>query len=490
MLVAEDTKNGDIIGTASVVFDVSTYSDLVGEFGRLSVHPDYRKRGIGKLLLEKRLQHVQDRLHLGIVSTRVVHPFAQHIAFGHQFVPVGFTPLKHFFSHRESFALFARYFGEALTLRKNNPRVIPEVYHLACQVFDNLSLSCDVVVNEDAESYPHDNRFTLEELTAKGLPGLLHIERGRVRRKEIFGHMRLEYGFFKLSLGKATYLTAFIDNHIAGAIGFTIDHVEHIARVFELISLDNQVIWFLLSSLEQKCSKEWNIFYIEIDVSAHATRMQRTLVELDFLPVAYVPAMVFHDVERLDIIKMVRLSELQDLGALDLIPSTKKIADIVMKGFINRKVTPKIAKVASSAALFKGLSEEQLVRLAGACVLKEYQENEIIFSKGDVDNTLYIILEGAVNISVGRPEVQVGKVTDGETLGEMSLLNAGPHSATAMAETRVEASLLTHDGISELIKRRPDIGVFIYKNLAAGLGKKLISCDLSLRGLLIEEKSD
>jgi hypothetical protein len=37
-------------------------------------------------------------------------------------------------------------------------------------------------------------------------------------------------------------------------------------------------------------------------VSAHAPRMQRTLIELGFLPVAYLPALVFHDVERLDVV--------------------------------------------------------------------------------------------------------------------------------------------------------------------------------------------
>ena len=46
---------------------------------------------------------------------------------------------------------------------------------------------------------------------------------------------------------------------------------------------------------------------IEVDVSAYAPRMQRTLVELGFLPVAYLPALVFHEVERLDVVKMVRL---------------------------------------------------------------------------------------------------------------------------------------------------------------------------------------
>ena len=49
--------------------------------------------------------------------------------------------------------------------------------------------------------------------------------------------------------------------------------------------------------------------------------LQRNLLELNFLPAAYVPAMVFHEVERLDIVRMVRLTKLQDLGPLQLVPS-------------------------------------------------------------------------------------------------------------------------------------------------------------------------
>ena len=63
------------------------------------------------------------------------------------------------------------------------------------------------------------------------------------------------------------------------------------------------------------------IEYIEIDVSAHAPKMQRTLLELNFLSAAYVPAMVFHEVECLDIFRMFRLTKLQDLGPLQLVPS-------------------------------------------------------------------------------------------------------------------------------------------------------------------------
>ena len=38
----------------------------------------------------------------------------------------------------------------------------------------------------------------------------------------------------------------------------------------------------------------------------------------------------------------------------------------------------------------------------------------------------------------------------------------------------VEAAELLHRDLADLIRRRPDIGVIIYRNLAVGLGDKLL----------------
>src|SRR6516165_6863555 len=55
LLVAEDTVSHQILGTASVVLEVGAFSDLIGEFGRLAVHPDARQAGVGRLLMNERL---------------------------------------------------------------------------------------------------------------------------------------------------------------------------------------------------------------------------------------------------------------------------------------------------------------------------------------------------------------------------------------------------------------------------------------------------
>ncbi|MFO0706379.1 MAG: GNAT family N-acetyltransferase [Nitrospira sp.] len=474
ILVAEDTDTGRVVGTASVLFDFGAHSDLVGEFGRLAVHPDYRRLQVGKLLMDKRIEAIQHRLHVGLVVARTVHPYAQRISLGHGFIATGFLPLKHFFRHRESFALLARYFGDALTLRRNNPRIIPEAYPLASRVMSQLPLTQDLIVDEDAAAYPAGGDYTIEQLQSQGYPALLRIERGRVRNREIFGPMRLDYGFFKLQARQTEYCLARSGDQIVGAVGYMLDPAEHTVRVFELIALADDVVRFLLAELERKCREEMGIEYIEIDVSAYAPRMQRTLLELSFLPVAYVPAMVFYHVERLDIVKMVRLTRLQDLGPLGLTEPVQAIADVVMRGFTTCVLAPRMAQAIKEVPLFHGMTGDQASTLAGACSVRSWKDGERLFAEGDQTDRLYLVLQGRVAINGGSPAASIGTVQTGEICGEVSLLSARPHSATAIAQGPVEAAELLHRDLVDLIRRRPDIGVIIYRNMAIGLGDKLL----------------
>ncbi len=474
ILVAEDTEAGRVVGTASVLFDFGAHSDLVGEFGRLAVHPDYRRMQVGKLLMDKRLEAIKNRLHVGLVVARTVHPYAQRISLAQGFIATGFLPLKHFFRHRESFALLARYFAEALTLRRNNPRIIPEVYALANLVMSQPPFTPDFIVDEDSASYPAGGDCRLEQLQAEGYPALLRIERGRVRNREIFGPMRLDYGFFKLQARQTNYFLARSGSQIVGAVGYTMDPVEHIVRVFELIALADDVVRFLLSELERKCREEMGIEYIEIDVSAYAPRMQRTLLELNFLPVAYVPAMVFYQVERLDIVKMVRLNKLQELGPLGLTEPVQAVADVVMRGFSTCVIAPRMAQAIKEVPLFRGMNTEQATRLAGVCTVRSLGAGARLFSGHDPGDRLYLMLQGQVTISSGSSSRVIGTVHTGETCGEVSLLSARHHSATAMAVNDIEVAELHRRDLEDLIRRRPDIGLIIYRNLAVGLGDKLL----------------
>jgi GNAT superfamily N-acetyltransferase len=489
VLVAEETQSKDILGTASVVLESGAYSDLAGEFGRLAVHPDAWGRGIGSMLLQRRIEEVEHRLHVGFMEARVFKPHSLANGLHHDFLPVGFLPLRLRLGSRwEHAALLVRYFGDALELRRNHPRVVAEVYQLANLSLEQVGIRPDVVVDEEASSYPPAGLYSLQQMTEHGYSSLLRIERGRLRRREIFGPLRLHYGFFKLRSERSHYLIAKSRDQVVGAIGYTHDEVDQNIRIFELISLDDYVVRFLLEQMERVCRERSDVCCIEIDVRADAPRMQRTLVEMSYVPVAYVPAFAFHKVERLDVVKMQRLLVSLPELPCQLLPPADRVAELVLEAFAQRQVLPGIDRTLSRSSFLRGLSDEQMRRLGGVCSRVSFDSGEKVFRAGEPCSETYLLLDGEVEVrgSGSRP---LGRVGPGECLGEVALMIGTPHSADAIAVEPVKAAVLTHEALSDLVHQRPDIGIVLYRNLARGLSRKLRRTDLDLAAEVARQES-
>lgn len=472
LLVAEDSETHEVLGTASVLLDIGAHADLVAEFGRLAVHPKGRGKGTGQALMTARIAEVEDRLHVGLVENRCAHEFSQRISYRHGFRPVGLLPLKLLLSQRETVTLYIRHFGQALELRRNHPRIIPEAYRLADLALQNCGLACDAIVEADTPAYPHEDEFELEEMASELYPALLRLERGRIRSREIFGPVRLHYGLFQLRANRGRYLLAKRKGTLIGAVGFALDQSEKTARVFELVSLDDSPIHFLLEQLVTHCRDEHGIDYLEADVSAFSPQMQRTLLEVGFLPVAYIPAMVFHDVERLDIVRMVRLFAPWEGNELQLFEATQPIAEIVRESFRVRNAIPRLAAAANEVPLCEGLTIEQKRWLAAVATLDSFAKDHIFFRGNDPEDAAWILLSGEVEVRSPQGD-SIGVVGRGECLGEMMIVRNQPHTLSAVARTEGEAMRLSRTSLEDLIRKRPDIGMVLYRNLCRELAQKL-----------------
>lgn len=476
---------GDLIlGSASITFDVGSNTDLQGEFGRLVVHPAARRQGIGSQLMEARLEFARKRLHFGFVHGRTVHQYAQHIAQRYGFEPIGFLPLKSLFSERESIAVMGQLFGNARDLRRNHPQIIPEVFPLAAKALGNNGLANDVRVVEDALSYPMDQRYDLSELTETGIPYLLRIERGRLKRRQVFSNMMLSYGYFALQAKEAQYLVAKEDENIVGAIGYIFDQVGKTIQIIEIIDIDNAVAGFLLRELDRQAREELDVAYAEVTVSAYWPRIQRTLDLLGFSPVAYCPSAVFHGTERLDSVRMAKLYFPFDVGHVELIPRMREIYDIVMRGFVDKRTGIRIDDFTRSVAIFKGLSNSQLRMLSGICRIVDFEKGEVIFTQDERNDHLYMILKGEIEVRLGERMIPVGNVLPGDVLGEISLVGGMPHSATAVALENSRLIAMSTQDFEVLVQRYPRIGMTVMRNIARSLGEKLKTADLAVSQLL------
>jgi CRP/FNR family cyclic AMP-dependent transcriptional regulator len=94
------------------------------------------------------------------------------------------------------------------------------------------------------------------------------------------------------------------------------------------------------------------------------------------------------------------------------------------------------AQVLSRAALFEGLAPEHLERLSALARSTTFKAGEIIFRKGDMNPTLYVIERGRVKISTGSAEgreVVLNLLGPPAVFGEVALIDGSERTADAIA---------------------------------------------------------
>ena len=89
-------------------------------------------------------------------------------------------------------------------------------------------------------------------------------------------------------------------------------------------------------------------------------------------------------------------------------------------------------------SLFSMLTPVQAESLANVVTKKRFKRGEVIVEKGKISNALFIMLSGKARVLMidakGR-EVILASLTAGDYIGEMSLIDSEPHSATVLADT-------------------------------------------------------
>ncbi len=95
---------------------------------------------------------------------------------------------------------------------------------------------------------------------------------------------------------------------------------------------------------------------------------------------------------------------------------------------------------------------------------ERHEPGTTIFSRGDQGNTMYVILEGQVELEIADGHVEV--LGPGEPFGEMALVDSEPRAATAVAKTACRLARVSEEGFLALIQDKPYFGLEIMKVMA------------------------
>ncbi|HEX7240595.1 MAG TPA: hypothetical protein VF263_10030 [Longimicrobiaceae bacterium] len=156
------------------------------------------------------------------------------------------------------------------------------------------------------------------------------VQASRPRRPcRLRGAVSLDQGPLALRRHDAAYLVAVDpEDRPLGALGCRVDARNGLLTGVELVAEVDGVRGRLCAALSAEAER-LGMRLAEANVSAHDPRLQRTLADHGFHPVAYLPSMVLHGAHRLDVVKMVRLLEPYRPAPMRLTAPARALAALV-----------------------------------------------------------------------------------------------------------------------------------------------------------------
>ncbi len=130
------------------------------------------------------------------------------------------------------------------------------------------------------------------------------------------------------------------------------------------------------------------------------------------------------------------------------------------------------AEALAEVPLFEGLDDNERAILADRVDLCTITKGEQLFDYGDPGDWMMILKSGEVEISVRTKtgeKVFLETAEPGDFFGEISLLDVGPRTASALVTESGEAIVVDREDLDELLKIRPSSAL----HLLAATGKRL-----------------
>ena len=123
-------------------------------------------------------------------------------------------------------------------------------------------------------------------------------------------------------------------------------------------------------------------------------------------------------------------------------------------------------------ALFNGLPDNSLQLLAEKISSHTLKKDETLFHKGDDGDALFMIHEGSLNIVT--EDTQGGKLIlnqcgPGETIGEMSLFDEEPRSASVVAKMDAHILELKRNDFFDILGDNPETALLLIRSISGRL---------------------
>ncbi len=128
--------------------------------------------------------------------------------------------------------------------------------------------------------------------------------------------------------------------------------------------------------------------------------------------------------------------------------------------------------------IFAGLPPAERDQVAGRMKRRTCRKGETLFREGDPGDELFLVLSGSMAVTV-KPEdggeITLSEISAGGFLGEMSIIEQAPRSATCRALRDCELLTLSASDFLDLIRSRPRAAAAMLRRMAAITAARLDS---------------
>ena len=131
---------------------------------------------------------------------------------------------------------------------------------------------------------------------------------------------------------------------------------------------------------------------------------------------------------------------------------------------------PVNATLLGGVALFQSMDEDERRALAAVMDLRAARAGEVVFREGDAGDSLLCVVDGRLDTLVkdnAGQEIVLSAVEAGDVVGEMSLLDGRPRSATLRCTEDARLLVLGRDDLLALLPRAPHMAIDMMAQMAA-----------------------
>jgi CRP/FNR family transcriptional regulator, cyclic AMP receptor protein len=137
-------------------------------------------------------------------------------------------------------------------------------------------------------------------------------------------------------------------------------------------------------------------------------------------------------------------------------------------------------EILAEVPLFQLLDADERAALAAKVETVQAPEGKVLFSYGDPGDSLYIVREGEVELFLKNDSGQriaLERLGPGDFCGELSLVDAGPRTETALVTKDLQAVMVDRADIEGLLKQHPAAAM----DLLTATGRRLREANRLLR---------